>query len=459
MSFLACDDRQATWFVALPKGWRSDWLKWNVGLSTKRPSDKEQERLPYISNEDISSWTGQILNDDPQPATSGGRKFRAGDVLLNKLRPYLAKVYHAKFDGISSGELLCLRPLSKVLSRYLFYVLTSKAFIDAIDAETFGSKMPRADWHIVGHQPLPLPPLPTQRQIVRFLDEKTAHIDALIGKKRTLLNRLAEYRVAIITLTVTGGLEPGTSMKLFGVNRIGMAADSETTRGSCGDLAEGWTRRRLRFDIRLNPRKPPFDIGPDAPVSFVPMEAVGEYGGLNLDNVCQLEDVDKGYTYFEEGDLCIAKITPSFENGKGALAEGLTNGVGFGTTELHVVRPEPHMDRRFLLYLSMADNFRKIGASEMYGAAGQKRVDESFIKDWTPPMPPINTQRRIARFLDEKTAELDRLQTAIGESIERLHEFRTALITSAVTGRIDMTGRNGRLRTSSPHNSGEEPYT
>lgn len=200
-----------------------------------------------------------------------------------------------------------------------------------------------------------------------------------------------------------------------------------------GDLPEGWTRRRLRFDVRLNPKKSSLDMAPDELVSFVPMDALGEYGGLNVEEVRELAHVYDGYTYFSEGDLCIAKITPCFENGKGALAEGLTNGVGFGTTELHVVRPGPDIDRRFLFYVSISDDFRKVGESEMYGAGGQKRIDESFIKDWMPPLPPLDTQRQIAQFLDEKTARIDALIEKKRALLDRLAEKRQALITHTVT--------------------------
>ena len=159
-----------------------------------------------------------------------------------------------------------------------------------------------------------------------------------------------------------------------------MTTVAEKALAAYGDLPAGWTCRRLRFDVSLNPKKSSLDMERDELVSFIPMDAVGEYGGLNREDVRELEDVYDGYTYFEDGDLCIAKITPCFENGKGALAEGLTNGVAFGTTELHVVRPGPNIDRRFLFYVSMADDFRKLGESEMYGAGGQKRIGESFIK-------------------------------------------------------------------------------
>ena len=137
-----------------------------------------------------------------------------------------------------------------------------------------------------------------------------------------------------------------------------MTTVAEKARSAYGDLPEGWTSRRLRFDVSLNPKKSALDMKPDEVVSFVSMDAVGEYGGMRLDENRELADVYEGYTYFADGDLCIAKITPCFENGKGALAEGLTNGVGFGTTELHVVRPGPSIDCRFLFYISIAHDFR-----------------------------------------------------------------------------------------------------
>ena len=206
MSYFARSDELPEWAVQVPEGWGTNWLKWSVDLSTKRPTEEEQEALPYISNEDIDSWTGKLLIEEPKPAETDSRTFQVNDVLFNKLRPYLAKVYHATFDGVSSGELLCLRPSHAVEPRFLFYVLASKGFIDTVNSETFGAKMPRADWEIVGHQPLPLPPLDTQRQIARCLDEKTARIDGVIERIEDSVVRLEEYRSAQVTAAVTGQL-------------------------------------------------------------------------------------------------------------------------------------------------------------------------------------------------------------------------------------------------------------
>lgn len=202
---------------------------------------------------------------------------------------------------------------------------------------------------------------------------------------------------------------------------------------SAAPLAEGWTQRRLRFDATANPAKSELSLPGDADVSFVPMDVVGELGGLRLEENRTVDAVYDGYTYFRNGDVLVAKITPCFENGKGAVATGLTNGVGFGTTELHVLRPRETLDSRFLFYLTVTHDFRGFGTSEMLGAGGQKRVPEQFLKDWRPPLPSMELQRRIAAFLDDRTARIDALVDKHRELLGRLTEQRQAMLTRAVT--------------------------
>jgi len=201
-----------------------------------------------------------------------------------------------------------------------------------------------------------------------------------------------------------------------------------------GEVPAHWDVKRLRFQAATNPLgSRHVGVAADDLVSFVPMDAVGEYGGLRLDVEREFADVGGGYTYFADGDVVLAKITPCFENGKGAFADGLTNGMAFGTTELHVLRAHPTLDRRFLFYLSIAHPFRKIGESWMYGAGGQKRVPEEFIKDFRTPLPPLDEQRAIAAFLDRETARIDALIATKRRFLVLLAEKRAALISRAVT--------------------------
>ena len=199
-------------------------------------------------------------------------------------------------------------------------------------------------------------------------------------------------------------------------------------------LPSAWNQIRGRFVMAVNPPARRARVLDDTDeVSFVPMEAVGEYGGLDLERTKPLDEIGSGYTAFEDGDVVIAKITPCFENGKGAIASGLKNGVGFGTTELHVLRTGKRLDRQFLFYLTISHTFRMLGESEMYGAGGQKRVPPEFAKDFRIPLPPVDEQETIARFLDAKTAQIDALLAQKRQLIAKLKEKRQALIARTVT--------------------------
>ena len=205
-----------------------------------------------------------------------------------------------------------------------------------------------------------------------------------------------------------------------------------------GAIPEDWEVRRLRYVVGMNISKNEVrHLDPDTEVSFVPMEAIHEYGGIDLDSTKPLSEVVGGYTYFRDGDVIVAKITPCFENGKGALATELCGAVGFGTTELHVLRPSFQIAPRFLLYLTFSDHFRRIGAASMYGAGGQKRISDEFIRNFRHPLPSLSEQYAIARFLDRVTARIDALVARKERLIELLQEKRTALITRAVTRGLD----------------------
>ena len=195
-----------------------------------------------------------------------------------------------------------------------------------------------------------------------------------------------------------------------------------------------WRILKLKYLATFSPsaseqRKAPSDL----PVSFLPMEALGERGELDLTQVKTLSEIGSGYSYFRDGDVLIAKITPCFENGKGAVAEGLENGIGFGTTELHVLRPAAGVNPRFLYYVSVSRSVRAFGTAVMEGAGGQKRVPAPLLADFEHPAPELDEQHAIVSFLDCETTEIDALIERKERLIELLEEERAALITRAVT--------------------------
>lgn len=201
-----------------------------------------------------------------------------------------------------------------------------------------------------------------------------------------------------------------------------------------------WTRTRLRYLADFNPPiRADLLEDPTKDVSFLPMEAIGEDGSLDLERTRPVAEVRNGYSYFEDGDVAIAKVTPCFENGKGAIMRGLIIGAGFGTTELTVLRPRSGLDARFLRYFLASSKFMAEATGAMTGAGGLKRVPDWFVRDYPVQWPDITTQERIASFLDEQTARIDAL---IAEKARLLNSLEDALeayafhyVTEGLTGK------------------------
>ena len=199
-----------------------------------------------------------------------------------------------------------------------------------------------------------------------------------------------------------------------------------------------WPTIRLRFVLRKNSeRTSSAPLNGSLEVTFLPMEAIGENGELDLSTTRPADEVQSGFSRFSDGDVVVAKITPCFENGKGALIRGTATGVGFGTTELHILTPGPELNGRFLYYLTVDPRFRCLGETYMKGAAGQQRVPEDFLRDFRIPIPSLPQQRAIADYLDRETARLDALVAAKQRVLTLLAEKRRALITRAVTRGLD----------------------
>lgn len=197
---------------------------------------------------------------------------------------------------------------------------------------------------------------------------------------------------------------------------------------------------RLRRVVTLNPpKREVVGHSADRMVPFLPMEAVSDRGEVDLSHERPFADLYGGYTYFRSGDVLLAKITPCFENGKGAVVPELPGGFGFGTTEFHVLRPSARVDARFLYYVSQSMPFRHGGAASMTGAAGQQRVSADFVADYAIPLLPIERQRAIADFLDHKTAAIDTVIAQQRALLDRLAEERAAVINRAVTRGLDVS--------------------
>ena len=168
---------------------------------------------------------------------------------------------------------------------------------------------------------------------------------------------------------------------------------------------------RLADVCEINPKVQLIDENME--VSFIAMSNVSEDGKISTNDIRQYYEVKKGFTCFQEKDVLFAKITPCMENGKGALAVGLKNGVGCGSTEFHVLRANTEiLEERWLFYLTVWQGFRKDAERHMTGSAGQKRVPKSFLEQYELRFPTLSAQRQQIEVLDriKNTIELRKIE-------------------------------------------------
>lgn len=178
----------------------------------------------------------------------------------------------------------------------------------------------------------------------------------------------------------------------------------------------------------FNPPTPRTFAEGDDEIAFVPMAAVSDDGTMRVHEHRPAHAISNGYSYFQSGDVLVAKITPCFENNKIVLAN-INRTHGFGSTEFHVIRPHIGvLDARYLAYFLRQDAIREAGQKRMTGSAGQRRVPRQFLEQLQIPLPPLDEQRRIAAILDQA----DALRRKRREALEQLDELKQSLLEEAV---------------------------
>ncbi len=208
-----------------------------------------------------------------------------------------------------------------------------------------------------------------------------------------------------------------------------------------GELPQGWATATLGEIAEISPRHPK-GLDDSTPVTFVRMAALSESKPeFQFTEERPFGEVRKGFTHFAEGDVLFAKITPCMENGKGAVAKGLRNGLGCGTTELHVIRPlagiDPHYVYRFLAQSSV----RREAKENFTGTAGQARVPNTFIEELGIPLAPAAEQRRIVAKLELLLARVDACHRRLATIPVLVNRFRQSVLTAATTGRLTVDWR------------------
>jgi type I restriction enzyme S subunit len=402
-------------------------------VANKKPF--EPSNGPYVGLEHIRSWTGAIDTQSEEVPDGTVSLFEAGDILFGKLRPYLAKVTLAPFSGAASTEALVLRARNDVWAPYLRYVLVEKGFIDRVSASTFGAQMPRASWEFIGSQLIAMPDIPTQVAVADFLDRETARIDQLIQKKERMTGLVTERSKAILQSAVKGQDRGDGPMRDSGIDWIGA-------------VPEHWTVPKLNQVARLATGHTP---SRSEESYWIPEECTIPWFGLQ--DIGQIRREGRVYVSTTKENISPRGLANSAAELLPARTVILsrTASVGYpAIMEVPMATTQdfvnwvcgPRLRPKYLYYVLRA--MRRELDRLMMGSTHQT-IYMPDVRAFRTPLPPVSEQDEIIRCLDQSLAGERSLVRAVDASLERLRELRSALITAAVTGQIDVAtwGKRG----------------
>ena len=426
-------DSGVPWLGAVPEHWRVERLKSSMTNVIEQAAQRQSDDM-YVALEHVESWTGLVRPADSGVAfDSQVKRFRAGDILFGKLRPYLAKVTRPTSDGVCVGEFLVLRPRRPDgFAPYLEQLLRSKPVIDSVNSSTFGAKMPRADWQFVGGMPIPLPPLPEQAAIVRFLDHADRRIRRYIRAKQKLIKLLEEQKQAIIHRAVTRGLDPNVRLKPSGVEWLGDVPEHWEVRKlrQCGSIYGGLTPSMA--DRSLWDGDVPW-VTPKDMKRFTIAGASMKVAARALETT-SLRLIPSGSVLLVVRGMILARRDPIART-----VEPVTI-----NQDMKAIVPATGVDAGYLAYRMDAAQTAFVPMIDEAGH-GTKRFPTERWKDLSLAMPPVEEQRQIARHLDQATAQVVRALNSAQHEIDLLREYRTRLIADVVTGKLDVREAAARL--------------
>jgi type I restriction enzyme S subunit len=410
------------WLGSVPEGWEVVPLKHCAVLQSEKRSEAEFR----VALESIESYTGRLIETEIE-SDSNGITFEQGDILFGKLRPYLVKVWLADRDGESIGDIFVLRPVELVSPRYLAPLLREDKLIALLNGASCGSKMPRVGWDFMGGIGVPLPPLPEQQAIADYLDAETQRIDALIAELREMIRLLKEKRQALISRCVTKGLDPTVPMKDSGVEWM-------------GDVPEGWEVIPLGTMVRFGSGGTPSTENERYWNGSVPWISPKDMKASRIqDSINRLTDLgveDSGLERYPAGSALVVVrgmiLAHSFPV---AIAEVPVT----VNQDMKAIVCGQRLCNQFLAWVLRGLKTIVLAKTDS-SAHGTKKLPTAALTHFSIPTPPLAEQDKISAHLDTETAKIDRLISETEDTITLTQERRSALISSVVTGKLQVPG-------------------
>ena len=439
-------DSGVEWIGQVPEHWEVQRIEHVAEYHTSTVDKKTEDgELPirlcnYIDvyyRERIRSDDGEFMEATASPREVARFKLHIGDILVTKDSEdwrdiaVPALVEETADDFVCGYHLGIIRPGPMAHTRFLFRTMQSVSVNERLQTYASGVTRYGLPNAAVGDTTIAVPPLPEQHAIAAFLDRETERTDALVAKQQLLIERLEEYRTALITRTVTRGLPPEAA-RAAGLDPSPRLKPSGVAW--LGDVPEHWEVQRLKFLASTNDEALTDKEDALRPVSYVDIGSVNANGQITQMEEVVFEDApSRARRLIRDGDTILSTVRTYLR----AIAPVCSPPADMVvSTGFAVIRPR-NVDSGFTSWALREHGFVEeivaCSTGVSYPAINASRIGELPI-----PVPPLPEQHAIAAFLDRETERTDALVAKQQLLIERLREHRIALITAAITGKIDV---------------------
>jgi type I restriction enzyme S subunit len=421
------------WLGEMPVHWELKRLKYIASHNDDvLPETTDPDYvMQYVDISSVSLANGIEKKDEytfEKAPSRARRKVKDGDTIISTVRTYLkaiAPIEAPEDNLVVSTGFAVIRPQADIAPRYLAYQLQSQGFVDAVVANSVGVSYPAINASQLVTLSALIPSEDEQHAIATFLDRETARIDALIVKKQRLVELLAEKRTALISQAVTKGLNPGAPMKHSGVEWL-------------GEVPAHWEVKPLKRGVEFI--EGPGILAVDFMLEGIPLLRIAGIGGhkasLEGCNYLAPDVVKQKWEHFRVrcGDLL---ISGSASTGFCSEVDETTEGA-VPYTGIIIIRPrQKETTKNFIRWFFVSGQFLTQAFLAKTGSTIQ-HFGPSHLSRMTVAVPPLAEQNAIADHLDSETSKLDALGARVEAAIEKLKEYRAALIADAVTGKIDV---------------------
>lgn len=394
------------WLGDIPENWEIVKLAWLASVQTGTTPSTTEDKYWTNANKDWftpSDFDGLELKDSKRKVSQKAyddiacRIFPPYTIYLVGIGATLGKIAFCRTEASANQQINAITFNKDIFPIYGAYYLTS--INNVIKSASNAATLPILNQEQTKSLQIIVPPLSEQQKIADFLDAKTANIDALIGEKRAQVEELRAYRASLITETVTRGLNPDAPLRPSGIDWL-------------GDIPEHWISTKAKYYIEIKSGDPisKDDINPQG---SVPIFGGGEIIGFTIESNIPAQTIVIGRVGARCGCVRLTDVE----------AWATDNALVVSTTQ----------NPQFLTRIFEAANLNRLNESN-----AQPLITATKIKDLGIPLPPHAEQQAIAEFLDEKTEKIDALISELEKQLEELAEYKKAVISEAVTGKVDV---------------------